>query len=129
MALVYSPQVLDHFERPRNSGVLDEPDASVRLENPACGDVLQLTAKFAGEVISDIRFRAKGCVPAIACGSAITDLARGMNLTDAAAITREQLLMHLGSLPKASAHASHLAIDALALLLKNYTRKRVPLGQ
>ena len=46
--------------------------ATVQLENPACGDVLKLTFKLDGDRIADIRFRAKGCVPAMACGSAIT---------------------------------------------------------
>ena len=45
---MYSAQVLEHFEHPRNAGTVADADASVRVENPACGDVLELTVKLAG---------------------------------------------------------------------------------
>jgi NifU-like protein involved in Fe-S cluster formation len=122
---------LDHFENPRNAGVLDAPDATVQLENPACGDVLKLTARVANGCIDQIRFQAKGCVPAIACGSALTELVTGKTLADAAKLSREELLRTLGGLPEASQHASHLAMEALATLIKavNTQAGRVPSGQ
>jgi nitrogen fixation NifU-like protein len=40
---MYSAQVLDHFQHPRNAGEVVNPDSSVQIENPACGDVLKLT--------------------------------------------------------------------------------------
>jgi len=116
---VYSPQVLDHFEHPRNAGVVDSPDAGVQVENPACGDVLKLTARLTSGRIAEVKFLAQGCVPAIACGSALTELIIGKTLNDAAAVSREELLEKLGGLPEASGHASYLAIDALAALLRN----------
>jgi nitrogen fixation NifU-like protein len=117
MLAMYSPQVLDHFEHPRNTGDVPEPDASVQLENPACGDVLKLSARMTNGRITDIRFRAKGCVPAMACGSLVTEMVRGQMLSRARSLSREQLLDAIGGLPPASGHASHLAIDALAALV------------
>jgi nitrogen fixation NifU-like protein len=116
---VYSREVLDHFEHPRNAGIVDSPDASAQVENPACGDILKLTAKLTDGRITEVKFQAKGCVPAIACGSALTELLLGKTLQEAGALSREELLQKLGSLPEASTHASHLAIDALAALLKS----------
>ncbi len=116
---MYSPQVLDHFEHPRNVGIVDSPDASAQVENPACGDVLKLTAKLADGWITEVKFLAQGCVPAIACGSALTELIIGKTLNETVAIGREDLLRKLGGLPEASNHASHLAMDALAALLGN----------
>jgi len=115
---VYSSQVLDHFEHPRNSGVLDHPDASVQLENPVCGDVLKLSAKVVEGKISEIKFLAHGCVPAIACGSALTELVKGMTINQASALYRSALITALGQLPEASSHALALAMDALSGLLK-----------
>ncbi|MGA8069788.1 MAG: iron-sulfur cluster assembly scaffold protein [Terriglobales bacterium] len=115
---MYSTALLDHFENPRNAGRIATPDAAVQLENPVCGDVLELTAKLEGKRIGEIRFRAKGCVPAIACGSAITELAIGKSLDEARRVSREELIGKLGGLPQASTHASHLAIDTLAALLR-----------
>jgi NifU-like protein involved in Fe-S cluster formation len=116
---MYSAQVLDHFEHPRNAGTLISPDLSAQVENPACGDVLKLMAKLDADRIIEVTFLAKGCVPAIACGSALTELIKGKTLRAVSAIRREDLLSKLSELPEASAHASHLAMDALAALLKN----------
>lgn len=128
---MYSPEVLDHFEHPRNTGLLDGPDATVQLENPACGDVLKLTARIANQQIAQIKFQAKGCVPAIAAGSALTELVAGKTLAEAAKLSREELVRKLGGLPEASQHASHLAIDALSALMKVLNRQagRVRSGQ
>jgi nitrogen fixation protein NifU and related proteins len=116
---VYSAEVLDHFENPRNTGTLNCPTAAAQVENPACGDVLKLTARVVGGRIAEIKFLAQGCVSAIACGSAITELALGKTAGEAASIRREELVQTLGSLPETSNHASHLAMDALAALVKN----------
>ena len=115
---MYSSQVLDHFEHPRNSGVLDDPDVSVQLENPVCGDVLKLSAKIVEGKICEIKFQAQGCVPAIACGSALSELVQGMTINQASALDRRALIRVLGQLPEASSHALALAMDALSGLLK-----------
>jgi nitrogen fixation protein NifU and related proteins len=120
---MYSPEVLDHFEHPRNAGIVAEPDASVQIENPACGDVLKLSLKLAGNRIEDIRFLAKGCVCSMACGSALTELAHGKTLQDARKLMRDELVNAVGGLPPASTHAAHLAMDALAAALDQISAK------
>jgi len=114
---MYSAQILDHFENPRHAGEVAGPDATVQVQNPACGDILKLTLKVASGRITDICFRAKGCVPAMACGSLLTELVHGKTLDEARCLQREELVQALGGLPQASAHASHLAMDALAAAL------------
>jgi nitrogen fixation NifU-like protein len=120
---MYSPELLDHFQSPRNAGEIKEADASVRLENPACGDVLELTMKVAEGRIADIRFKAMGCVASIACGSAVTEVAKGKSLAEAAEIGIEQVASQVGGLPEASNHAAHLAINALAAALRQLHAK------
>jgi NifU-like protein involved in Fe-S cluster formation len=122
---VYSAELLDHFRNPRNAGAVENPDSSVQLENPVCGDVLELTLRLENKLsnkldrrIADIRFRAKGCVPTMACGSALTELAKGKSVEEARKVSREELVRKVGGLPQASAHASHLAMDTLAALLR-----------
>ena len=115
---MYSPQVLDHFQNPRNAGEMTNPDVSVQIENPACGDILKLTLRVTDGQIAEIRFLAKGCVPAMACGSLLTELVQGKTLKEARKLRREELIQAIGGLPEASSHASHLAIDALAAALK-----------
>jgi len=120
---MYSAQVLDHFEHPRNAGALKEPDARAEIENPACGDTLQLTLKIVAGRIEEIGFLARGCVASMACASALTELARGRSLTQARQLRREEILKALGGLPPASIHASHLAFDALKAALDQVARK------
>ncbi|HZQ67687.1 MAG TPA: iron-sulfur cluster assembly scaffold protein [Terriglobales bacterium] len=115
---MYSAEVLDHFEHPRNPGDVAGADASVQVENPACGDVLKLSARVGEGRLVEVRFRAKGCVPAIACGSLLTEMVRGQTLAEARAVSRDDLLKAIGGLPAASGHAAHLALDALKAMLQ-----------
>jgi nitrogen fixation NifU-like protein len=118
MDAMYSPQLLDHFEHPRNAGEVAQPDASAEIVNPACGDILKLTLQVRDGRVTDIRFLAKGCVPAIACASALTELVRGRRLADVAKLQREEVVKAVGGLPEASGHAGHLAVDALRAALR-----------
>ena len=119
---MYSPQLLDHFEHPRNSGELPGADAQVRIENPVCGDILELAVKVQAGRIAEIRFRAKGCVPTMACASAMTELAQGKTAPEASTISREDVVRAVGGVPEASGHAAHLAIDALRAVLKTFAQ-------
>lgn len=114
---MYSAELLDHFEHPRNSGELENANARRRIENPACGDILELSAKVIEGRIDDIRFRAKGCVPAMACASALTEIARGKSINEARMISKDDVVRAVGGLPAASGHAAQLAIDALRAIL------------
>lgn len=114
----YSETVLDHFQNPRNVGDLPDADAEVRLEHPVCGDIMKLAIKLASGRIAQVRFRTQGCVASIAAGSCLTEMLAGKSLAEAGALRREQLLQALGGLPNASSHASHLAMDALAQVLR-----------
>jgi nitrogen fixation NifU-like protein len=118
MMVMFSAQVLDHFQNPRNAGDLENPDTSVQLENPACGDVLKLSLKVEDGRIAEARFKAKGCVPAMACGSLLTQMISGKTLGEARQIRREELVKAIGGLPPESSHAAHLAVDVLAAALR-----------
>jgi nitrogen fixation NifU-like protein len=114
---MYSAQLLDHFQNPRNAGEIADADAVAEIENPACGDVLRLSLKSSAGRIAQARFKAKGCVAAIACGSALTELVVGKTLNEAADLRREDVDAAVGGLPQASTHAVQLALDALSAAL------------
>ena len=119
---MYSVQVLDHFQNPRNAGEVEDADAAAEVENPACGDVLRLSLKISEGRISAARFKAKGCVAAIACGSALTELITGKTLQEAQKLRREEVSAAVGGLPQASTHAAQLALDALSAALSHILR-------
>ena len=114
---MFSAQLLDHFQNPRNAGRLADADASVRVENPVCGDTLQLSLRIEDGRIAEIRFLAKGCVAAVACGSAVTELALAKGVREAREICTEDVVRAVGGLPEASAHAGQLAVEALRAAL------------
>ncbi len=114
---MYSPQLLDHFQNPRNAGDIGDADATAEIENPACGDILRLTLKISDGRIAQARFKAKGCVPAMACASALTELVSGSTLEETRKLRREDIIATVGGLPPASTHAAQLAVDALSAAL------------
>jgi nitrogen fixation NifU-like protein len=114
---VYSPELQDHYKRPRNQGELPEATARVEVTNPVCGDTLELAVRFDGGRVTAARFRTRGCPPAIACSSLLTEMLMGKTLAEIREITAEQISQALGVLPPATKHASQLAEDSLDALL------------
>ena len=114
---MYSEAVLDHFQNPRNAGTLDAPTAMVSVENPVCGDILELSVRMESGRIAEARFRTRGCVTALACSSLLTVLLRNKTPAEASAITSEQISDALGGLPQATLHGAQLARDAVQVLL------------
>ncbi|HEU5451128.1 MAG TPA: iron-sulfur cluster assembly scaffold protein [Terriglobales bacterium] len=119
---MYSAQILDHFEHPRHVGDVENATAAAQIDNPACGDVLRLSVRVVGGVITEACFRAKGCVPSMACGSKLTEMVTGRPLADARKLTRKELADALGGMPAGSDHAPQLAIEALQAVLKQVHR-------
>lgn len=121
---MYSAQLLDHFQNPRNAGEVAQADAIAEIENPACGDILHLSLRLEHDRVAEIRFKAKGCVPSMACASALTELVAGQTLSVAGTISRDVLIDAVGGLPNASTHAAQLALDTLRTILKRVQEKR-----
>src|SRR3990170_6177331 len=120
----YSDTVLDHFERPRNSGVLDDANAVGYMTNPVCGDTLLIMLRVADGRIEDARWQSDGCAASIAASSLLSELVRGLSLAEAESITREGIVEALGGLPASKLHASVLAADGLQRALADYGRRQ-----
>jgi nitrogen fixation NifU-like protein len=114
---MYSALLLAHFQNPRHAGELPEANVTVRQENPVCGDILELSAVVSDGVITEIRFRAKGCVPSMACASAVCELAKGKLTSEIREISKDDVVDAVGGVPNGSDHAAQLAVDVLNNLL------------
>ncbi|MFZ0910580.1 MAG: iron-sulfur cluster assembly scaffold protein [Candidatus Acidiferrales bacterium] len=114
---MFSPAVIDHFKNPRNPGDILDANAVAEVTNPVCGDVLRLSVKMEGEQIVEARFKAQGCVTAIASSSYLTELLQGKTIDEARLITYQQISEGLGGLPAATVHGSQLAAEALRAVL------------
>jgi len=117
---MYTEKVMDHFNNPRNQGVIKDADAVGQVGNPVCGDVMKLYLKINEGKIVDIKFETLGCGAAIATSSMLTEMAKGKTIEEALKIEKLDIAKELGGLPAPKLHCSILAHDALAAGIKNY---------
>ena len=115
---------MDHFERPRNSGVLDDANAVGYMTNPVCGDTLLLMLRVRDGRIETARWQSNGCAASIAAASLLSELVQGRPIEEARSITREAVVEALGGLPASKLHASVLAADALQRALADHRRRQ-----
>jgi nitrogen fixation NifU-like protein len=121
---MYTEQVMDHFQNPRNMGEVEEPDGVGEVGNPQCGDVMRITIKVDDDDrIEDIKFKTLGCGAAIATSSMVTELAKGKTLDEAQQISKKAVAEALGGLPPQKMHCSNLASDGLQKAIEDYRSK------
>jgi len=125
--MAYSDKVLDHYENPRNVGVLDKNDPNVgtgMVGAPACGDVMRLQIKVNDDgIIEDAKFKTYGCGSAIASSSLVTEMLKGLSLDEAGEIRNKHISVEL-ALPPVKIHCSVLAEDAIEAALADIKAKR-----
>src|SRR5579864_8447047 len=106
---MYSAQLLDHFQNPRHAGDIPNAEASAEIENPVCGDIIRLSLKVQNGRIDQIGFKAKGCVPAMACGSALAELVCGKTVQELARLGGVIWFAQAEDWPQPRVLAPHLA--------------------
>jgi len=123
--MAYSKEVVDHYENPRNVGVLDKTDINVGtglVGAPACGDVMKLQIKIEDGIIEDAKFKTFGCGSAIASSSLITEWVKGRTIDEAKLIKNTHIAEEL-ALPPVKIHCSVLAEDAIKGAIHDYETK------
>jgi len=120
---MYSKTVLDHFNNPRNAGVIEDADGIGEVGNPVCGDMMTFTIRVKDNRLEDVKFQTFGCVAAIAVSSMVTEMARGKDLEEAKKIDNKLVAETLGGLPPNKMHCSNLGAEALTLAINNYQEK------
>jgi nitrogen fixation protein NifU and related proteins len=113
---MFSKDVLDHFQHPRNAGELQNATAIVDVSNPVCGDILKVAVRVENGRISEARFLCRGCTTSIACASRLTELLTGSAIGELREITADALSVSFGQLPPETIHGAHLAADAAQAL-------------
>ena len=124
--MAYGEKVLDHYENPRNVGVLDKDAKNVgtgMVGAPACGDVMRLQIQINDDgVIEDAKFKTYGCGSAIASSSLLTEWVKGKTLDEAAEIKNTDIAEEL-ALPPVKIHCSVLAEDAIKAAINDLKNK------
>ena len=125
--MAYSEKVIDHYENPRNVGVLDKNSENVgtgMVGAPACGDVMRLQIQVNDNgVIEEARFKTYGCGSAIASSSLVTEWLKCKTLDEAQAIKNIAIATEL-ALPPVKVHCSVLAEDAIKAAIEDYRSKK-----
>ena len=121
---LYTDKVMDHFENPRNVGVIENADAIGEVGNPLCGDIMKMYLKVENDVITDIKFKTFGCGSAIASSSMATELIKGKPVSEARQLTNKAVAEALDGLPDYKMHCSVLAQEAIESALKDYESRQ-----
>ena len=124
----YNKEVMNHFLKPKNSGVIKNPDAIGRIDNDSCGDLMEVYLKIKDEkgkkIIKDIKFRTMGCAAAIASSDVLCKLAKGKTLSEAKKINNKQIIKELKGLPTIKLHCSVLGEKTLRKAIDNFEKKK-----
>ena len=124
--MAYGKKVLDHYENPRNVGILDKDATNVgtgMVGAPACGDVMRLQIQVDDKgVIEDAKFKTYGCGSAIASSSLLTEWVKGKTVDEASEIKNTEIVEEL-ELPPVKIHCSVLAEDAIKAAIDDLKNK------
>ena len=123
---MYSDKVMDHFEHPRNVGVIEDADGVGTVGNPVCGDVMKMYLKIdENEVITDVKFKTFGCASAIATSSMATEMIKGKTVDEALELTNKAVAEALDGLPPVKMHCSVLAEEAVKAAIEDHRDKKL----
>ena len=115
---LYRDYILEHYRRPHNFGVVEEPSATYEGSNPLCGDRITMQLRVRDGVVEQVGFTGRGCAISQASASLLTDEIKGKALGDVAGIQAVDLLDLLGiEISPARLKCAMLSFESLQHLL------------
>jgi nitrogen fixation NifU-like protein len=89
---IYREIILDHYQNPRNRGILDPNDFTYEDNNPLCGDEIRIDVRVKDGAVNDVAFSGQGCAISQASASILMELVEGKSLDEVKMIGKEELL-------------------------------------
>ncbi len=120
---MYTPQVIEHYDNPRNVGSITDADGTATVGSAAKGEMVKLTLKVLENVIVGAKFRAFGCPTAIASASVLTEMVTGRNIPEALQVTATHLSDALGGLPLDKQRYAEAAEEVLKTAIADFMSK------
>lgn len=80
---LYRQVIMDHYKNPRNRGEVEGETLKVDMNNPTCGDRIQLQMKVEDGKIADAKFNGEGCSISLSSASMMTQAVKGLPVEDA----------------------------------------------
>lgn len=121
---MYSEKVMDHFNNPRNMGVLEDANGIAQVGNPTCGDIMKIYVKIEDDIIKDISFKTFGCGAAVATSSMATEMVKGKTVKEALRLSNKAVVEALDGLPASKMHCSVLAEEGIKAAIEDYFKKQ-----
>ncbi|MGG0717353.1 Fe-S cluster assembly sulfur transfer protein SufU [Robertmurraya massiliosenegalensis] len=94
---LYRQVIMDHYKNPRNKGVLEDDSLTINMNNPTCGDRIQLTLKVNDGIVNDAKFEGEGCSISMSSASMMTQAIKGKTIEDAVKLSKIFSDMMLGN--------------------------------
>ncbi len=121
---MYNEKVLEVFRNPKNVGEIENADGVGTVGNAACGDIMKITLKIDGDVITDAKFQTFGCTAAVATSSVATEMIKGKSISYARSLKNADVIEYLEGLPPQKIHCSVLAEEAINAALDDYEKRK-----
>ncbi|MCM3739327.1 SUF system NifU family Fe-S cluster assembly protein [Oceanobacillus luteolus] len=93
---LYRQVIMDHYKNPKNKGLADGGSLTVDMNNPTCGDRIQLQLQIEDGVVKSARFDGEGCSISMSSASMMTQAIKGKPIDDALAMSELFSDMMLG---------------------------------
>ena len=116
ISALYQELILDHYRRPRNKGEIENPDETIVMKNPLCGDEITVQIRYDGDSVADVGFVGRGCSISQASASMMTQLIKGKSRDEIDALRSRFRDMVMGneSLASDSSMGSLRALSGVA---------------
>ncbi|WP_404329760.1 Fe-S cluster assembly sulfur transfer protein SufU [Mesobacillus maritimus] len=85
---LYRQVIMDHYKNPRNKGVLEDGSLTVNMNNPTCGDRIQLTMNVEDGIVTESRFDGEGCSISMSSASMMTQAIKGKKIEEALKLSK-----------------------------------------
>lgn len=127
----FSAKVIEHFQSPRNVGVIENPDGVGTIENPVCGDMTEIYLRIKDGVVEDAKFKSFGCAVTIASASVFTEKIKGKKILELISGSEEETIKklvgliecELGELPGAKLHCPPATVQAFLEAIRQHQEK------
>lgn len=93
---IYQDIILDHYRNPRNSGTIKNATSHIKVNNPLCGDMLEMDIEEKDGTISNIMFSGQGCAISQAAASMVTEYAKGKSKEELKKLDKDFMIELLG---------------------------------
>lgn len=119
MNSIYQERILQHSASPHNFGRLPSATNKILLDNPLCGDVIQMEVEVVDGVVKNAMFTGKGCAISKAAASILTDKAKNMTIPELRKWDKVSIIEMLGiELGPNRLKCALLPLEALQKLIK-----------